>query len=340
MARSCNCFFYQYGNRAGITAIGKIGHMLGVGERTGIEIDEDPGVLPSKEWMQLNKPNENWKSPGIIANTSIGQGFVLATPLQMCSVVATVANAGKSYKPHLLKKVMNGDTLVEEAPPAVRTDLAAEGITRDQIELIRRGMWKVVNAEAGTAKAARIPGVEVAGKTGTAQFWRIVNGNKSQDNHTWFMCFAPYEAPKYAVVILVQGGKSGGSTSAPIAHRIMEQTLALEQGLQVAIAPLPEVQGHFHAIDAVAYADSGIALPATPVDDPDAGVGDPSEARMSPDEKVKAEAIADPNMIRNVTDRPKARRDSAPKAVPIPAAKTVPSEQKEKTGGFLRRLFR
>ncbi len=335
--RSCNCYFYQYGNRAGITAIGKVGHMLGVGERTGIELlDEDPGVLPSKEWMQLNMPNENWRSPGLIANTSIGQGFVLATPLQMCSVVATVANAGKSYKPHLLKKVTNGDTIVEEPPPAVRSDLAAEGITREQIEIIRKGMWKVVMAEAGTAKAARIPGVEVAGKTGTAQFWRIVNGNKIQDNHTWFMCFAPYEAPKYAVVIIVQGGKSGGSTSAPIAHRIMEQSLALDQGLQVAITALPEVQGHLKNIDAVTYADSGIALPASVVDDdPEAGAGDPSEARMAPEEKVKPDAVADANMIRNVTDRPK--RASAPKAVPIPEAKPV---QKEKPGGLLRRLFR
>jgi penicillin-binding protein 2 len=340
--RSCNCYFYQYGNRAGITAIGRAGHMLGVGERTGIELlDEDPGVLPSKEWMQLNMPNENWRSPGLIANTSIGQGFDLATPLQMCSVVATVANAGKSFKPHLLKKVTNGDQIVEEDPPAVRTDLAAEGVTRDQIELIRRGMWKVVNAPEGTAKAARIPGIEVAGKTGTAQFWRISNGEKKPDNHTWFMCFAPYEAPKYAVIVLVQGGKSGGGTSAPIAHRIMEQSLALEQGLQVPITALPEVVGHLHQIEGVQYADSGIALPATPVDDPDAGASDPNEVRMAPEEKVKAEAVADANMIRNVTERSKSKRSSAPKAVPVPEAKPVAApEKKERSGGLLRSLFR
>jgi penicillin-binding protein 2 len=340
--RSCNCYFYQYGNRAGIEAIGKSGHILGVGERTGIELpDETSGVLPSKEWMQMNRPNEKYNSPGLIANTSIGQGEVLATPLQMCSVVATVANAGKSFKPHLLKKVTNGDQVVEEPPPAVRSDLASEGVTRDQIELIRRGMWKVVNAEAGTAKAARIPGVEVAGKTGTAQAWRMVDGTKKVDNHTWFMCFAPYEAPKYAIVIIVQGGKSGGSTSAPIAHRIMEQSLALDKGLQVALAPLPEVIGHFHAIDAVQYADSGIALPATPVgDDPEAGAADPSEARMAPEEKVKAEAVADATMIRNVTARAKPKRAPAPKAVPIREAKPVVPEPKERSGGLLRRLFR
>jgi len=127
--QSCNCFFYQYGNRAGISAIGKVGKMLGVGEKTGIELeDESPGILPSREWMQLNAPNGNWRSPGHIANTSIGQGKVTATPLQMASVAATVANSGKSYRPHLLKKIMQGDKLVEELPPPVRSDLATEGI--------------------------------------------------------------------------------------------------------------------------------------------------------------------------------------------------------------------
>jgi penicillin-binding protein 2 len=95
--RSCNCYFYLYGNAAGIDALAKSGKLLGIGEKTGVELeDERAGVLPGREWMQLNKPQENWRSPGHIANTSIGQGMVECTPLQICSMAATVANAGRS----------------------------------------------------------------------------------------------------------------------------------------------------------------------------------------------------------------------------------------------------
>jgi penicillin-binding protein 2 len=333
--QSCNCFFYQYGNRAGIAAIGKVGKMLGVGEKTGIELeDESPGILPSREWMQLNAPNENWRSPGHIANTSIGQGKVTATPLQMASVAATVANSGKSYQPHLLKKVMQGDKLVEELPPPIRSDLATEGIDPKNIELIRRGMWKVVNGSAGTAKAAKIPelpGVEVAGKTGTAQFWRIVNGVKTKDNHTWFICFAPYDKPRYAVCVLLQGGKSGGGCSAPVAKRVLSQALALDQGYQVAIAPMPEVLGNFNPTEAVVYADDPVAAQsAASADDGDTGAQ--AGERESQDTQVQDRKVADESMIRK-----KAKRSSESQRVAPAQAPAEPEKPQRKT--LFGRLF-
>ena len=88
----------------------------------------------------------------------------------------------------------------------MRVQLADLGLKPDQIEQVRRGMWKVVNDQGGTATHAKIKGVEVAGKTGTAEFWR--NGVK--DNHTWFICFAPYQKPKYAICVFLQGAKGGG----------------------------------------------------------------------------------------------------------------------------------
>lgn len=255
--RSCNSFFYQYGNDAGIDNITKVGKMLGVGERTGIELDdEEPGILPNPQWLRINRPRERWSS-GFTANTSIGQGFVLASPLQMASVVSTVANGGKAYIPHLLKKVMDGGKLVLDKAPELRADLSSD-VSEEEIEMIRRGMWKVVNDGSGTARGARIDGIEVAGKTGTAQNWRMSKGVKLKDNHTWFISFAPYQNPKFAVCVLVQGGNSGGGCAAPVARRVLEQSLALENGFEVAVEPLPEAVGSFEFIQQVTYADSGI----------------------------------------------------------------------------------
>lgn len=332
LMQSCNCFFYQYGNKAGIEAIAKAGHMLGVGEKTGIELDdEDPGVLPTKDWIITHRPDENWRSPAVTANTSIGQGDVLATPLQIASVAATVANAGKSYRPHLLKRVVNGTQVIEEREPDVRADLAAEGINPKDVEIIRRGMWKVVNGTAGTAKKAQIKGVEVAGKTGTAQFWRFANGVKSKDNHTWFTSFAPYEHPKYAICVMLQGGKSGGGCSAPVVQRIMEQALALDQGYQVTIAPTKEVDGNFTPVEQVTFGASPV-LAQNLARDEDGDDGHQSEARESHDRSARE---------MEEESRPK---KSLPKAIPVKSATVAkpkpppPAPQPERRGLF-QRLF-
>ncbi|MCE9519766.1 MAG: hypothetical protein K8R87_09475, partial [Verrucomicrobia bacterium] len=256
-----NCFFYQYGNRAGINNIEKAGKMFGLGQKTGIELsDEDGGVLPSPKWLKAHRPRETWPTGNnaYTANTSIGQGDVAASPLQMAGVAAAVGNGGTCFKPHLLKKVMDGGELVREQQPVIRGNFADFGLTPQKLELVRKGMWKVVNEDGGTAKAARIPGVEVAGKTGTAQFWRIEthrDGSTSseKDNHTLFICFAPYVKPKYAICIFLQGGKSGGGCSAPIAKRVMEQALALEQNYVVTPLAVKEVPGNFNQIQQVTF---------------------------------------------------------------------------------------
>ena len=260
---SCNAFFYQWGNAAGIDQIVEVGKALGLGQRSGIPLTgEDPGILPSPEWLKAINPQERW-SNGYTANVSIGQGSVEASPLQMCMVAATVANRGRCFSPKLVKRVVDGEgkdvvdpdtgNLVAPAGPILRTDLHDSGITDDEIELVRRGMWKVVNEPGGTGKRAQVKGVEVAGKTGTAQFWRDVNGKKEKDNHTWFICFAPYETPKFAVCVFVQGAKSGGGVSAPIAQRILEQSLALEKGFDPGLAWIEPARGSFTPIDEVNY---------------------------------------------------------------------------------------
>lgn len=286
LMRSCNCFFYLYGNRAGIANIEKAGKIFGLGERSGIELnEEDPGILPGPAWFRIHQPNLRADSPGLVANTSIGQGFVLASPLQLAGITATTANGGIAYRPHLLKQIMDGPEIVREQKPEVRGNFADLGLTSNKLELIRKGMWKVVNEAGGTARGARIDNVEVAGKTGTAQNWRT-DGKK--DNHTLFLSFAPYKDPKFAVCILVQGGHSGGGVAAPIAKRVLEQSLALDSGYKIELAAINEVTGNFDFIQAVSFDGlQPVALPAS--DDEDTGTvneDDPPPPRRTRDTQI------------------------------------------------------
>ena len=260
---SCNAFFYQWGNAAGIENIVAMSQALGLGRRSGLPLSgEDAGLVPGPDWLKAVSPQERW-SNGYTANVSIGQGSVEASPLQICMVAATIANRGRSYAPRLVSRIVDTagkdvedpDTGLPVVPkePDLRADLREFGIAEEEIEMVRRGMWKVVNEPGGTGKRAQVKGVEVAGKTGTAQFWRDVRGKKEKDNHTWFMCFAPYENAKLAVCVFVQGAQSGGGVSAPIAQRILEQGLALERGYTPPMERLAAAVGSFTPIQEVNF---------------------------------------------------------------------------------------
>ncbi len=349
--RSCNCFFYQYGNAAGIDNITKAGRLLGLDGRTGIELDDErPGVLPNPQWLQMNVPRERW-SAGTTANTSIGQGYVLATPLQMAAVTTTVANGGKSYRPHLLKRVADGSTVVLENPPELQADLEAEGFTPQQIEVIRKGMWKVVNAAGGTAAGAKIKNVEVSGKTGTAQFKRA----GVTDNRTWFISFAPYQNPRFAVCALVEGGHSGGGTAAPVATRVLEQALALDNGYDVKVKPVPEAQGNFKPVMAVSY-EAGPMLLTAVSEDEDLGPEHVASAveipvarpvtRPSIRQEADAAGTVETGGTKKIPRAVPVRRaglfnnnsgSQRAKAAPPPAP---PEEQPQRKKGLLDRLFR
>ncbi len=263
LKNSCNAYFFQYGNAAGVDAIDKVANLIGIGQKTGIELsNEAAGILPGKEWFAVHAPRERW-SDGHTANLSIGQGYVQASPLQMSLVAAMFANGGTCYYPRLIDRVVdrNGQDVVDPDTgklvaqgPRVRANLQTDlGLKPDQIEHVRRGMWKVVNEQGGTAKDARIKGVELAGKTGTAEFWR--NGIK--DNHTWFISFAPYQKPKYAICVFIQGAKGGGVTAGPLAAHIMEQALALDDGkLAINVKPLTPAKGSFAFINNIAYVNN------------------------------------------------------------------------------------
>src|SRR6476646_1110245 len=262
---SCNSFLYQFGNAAGIDAIDETGDDLGLGKTSGIEItSESPGVLPGPDWMRIHYPRERW-SQAYTANVSIGQGYDLCSPLQMALAYAPVATGGISYYPRLVDRVLNQDgspTLDHDGKiavpqtPRVHADLR-EDFTPEQIELVRRGLWKVVNEDGGTGRVARLNGVQGAGKTGTAEV--TVNGKPA--NVAWFCSFAPYDHPKYVSAVMVQGASGqGGPVVGPIGNRIIERALAMDEGKfepELAWLEPAHKQNPFQMIAAVNYKDAG-----------------------------------------------------------------------------------
>lgn len=330
---SCNSFFYQFGNAAGIDAIDKTGEALGLGQESGIRITgEQPGVLPGPEWMAIHSPREKW-SQAYTANVSIGQGYDLVTPLQLAMIYSTVANGGISYYPRLVDKVLkpDGTTALDEngnaaVPPAprIRGDLRND-FTTEQIELVRRSLWRVVNEDGGTGGRARLKNVQVAGKTGTAQ---AMTGGK-KDTIAWFACFAPFDHPKYTIAVMVQGGEHGGSVAAPIATRILEQTLAMDQGTytpQLAWMGPAHKPNPFQMIAAVDFKEAG----------PSPGGEDEENATnaQNPEDAQMASTGADPD-VEPEADAPgkvSARKPRVARAIPVaPPPRRSPN--------FFQRLF-
>ncbi len=217
LAVSCNCYWYQFGNTLGIERIEGVGRKIGFGSDYGIMDEEDKGILPSPAWLKQHLPKERW-TQGFTANTSIGQGFVLATPLQMAVLAATVGNGGRVPRPAAVK---------QQEPGAWLADLTQETPGAADMQPVREGMRLAVNGDSGTGRPARSEKVVIAGKTGTAQNWRSIGGSKVADNHGWFIGFAPYDKPTLAFAVLKSGAKSGGGDCGPVAKRIVEETLAL-----------------------------------------------------------------------------------------------------------------
>src|SRR6478672_10445716 len=262
---SCDSYFYQYANTAGIQNVDAIGKMMGIGEPSGLQLSgEQTGNMPGPEWMQIHHPQERWSSAQT-ANVSIGQGYTLVSPLQLAMAYAAVANGGTCFYPRLIDKVLNQDgspVLDEHGKPVVsqtprmRSDLRRE-CTPEQIERVRKGLWKVVNEDGGTGGRARLKDVVVAGKTGTAQ----ATDRGHEENVAWFACFAPFDHPKYVVAVMVQGASGhGGEVAGPIATRILERALGQDQGkfdMKVAWLAPAHHPNPLQLIKSVAYHDAG-----------------------------------------------------------------------------------
>jgi penicillin-binding protein 2 len=220
MRESCDIWFYQHGMAMGVDAIARYAREFGLGRETGLDIKPDkPGLVPTPSWKRM-KYNEGWRD-GDTATLAMGQSYLLTTPLQMAVAVAAIANAGTVWQPFVVKQVHapTGE-MIDENQPTARHRVEARP---QNIEQIRQSMLGAVNSSDGTGNAAALRGVNVAGKTGTAEFDLFENGQRHRINRAWFIGFAPYENPQLALAILIEDGASGGHTAAPVAGKIFSQ---------------------------------------------------------------------------------------------------------------------
>ena len=203
METSCNIYFYHLAQLLGIDAWHDYGRRLGLGSPTGIDLDpgEVSGQLPDRRFYA---DRQGW-ALGYLMNLVIGQGETLVTPLQVARYVAAIANGGYLVTPHLHGR----------PPPAQRI----EGLSASTLGIVRRAMHRVVHGDRGTGRSARIEGLAIAGKSGTAQ-------GPNRDDDAWFVAFAPYQRPEIAVVAVVEGGGGGGAVAAPVVRAVLEAWLA------------------------------------------------------------------------------------------------------------------
>jgi len=212
--KSCNTFFYQIILKVGFDKWSEYGKKFGFGSKTGIDIGEEArGIMPSSAYFNKVYGKNKW-TQGYVVSLGIGQGEVSATPLQLAQYCALLANYGKSFKPHLLKGFIRNDN--NQFIPAKATEINTS-ISKRTMELVREGMFRVVQG-AGTATHVKINGINIAGKTGTAQ-------NPHGQDHAIFIGFAPYENPKIAVACIVENAGYGATHAAPIVKNVIEAYL-------------------------------------------------------------------------------------------------------------------
>jgi penicillin-binding protein 2 len=227
LAESCDVYFYNIGLNLPVDTLAAYAASLGLGQKTGIDLEhEKAGLIPTAAW-KLKTFKERWQG-GETLSIAIGQGFNLATPLQVNTMTAAVANGGITYRPQYIEKIIDPDgQIVQEFAPVRNGEF--KGNTAN-LQLIREGLVAAVNDAHGTGEQARLADVTVAGKTGTAQVVHLSQTEHITDekmipylmrDHAWFTCYAPAENPEIAVTVLVEHGSHGGSTAAPIARQVL-----------------------------------------------------------------------------------------------------------------------
>lgn len=228
LVHSCNVYFYQVGTKIGIDLIAQFSRRFGFNSPTGINLKgEKAGLIPDTLWKK--KALKTIWYPGETASASIGQGYILVTPIQLACFISAIANGGKLYSPQIVKAITTPEKkIIKSFNHSNPKNIPLKDIN---LPIIRDALWGVVN-ENGTGARAKSLELDIAGKTGTAQIVRIKNDDKDDieeeelpeelRDHAWFISFAPFEDPKIALVILIEHGGSGGSTCAPIAKEIIE----------------------------------------------------------------------------------------------------------------------
>jgi penicillin-binding protein 2 len=250
ISQSCDPYFYSLSNQLGVRRLNAFLGQFGLGKPTGIDIGgEKSGILPSPEWKKTafkQRSAQVW-FPGETVIFGIGQGYMTSTPLQLAHMTAILATRGKNFEPRLVRAMRNPRTQrMTELTPAPLPPLQAA--SAEHWDLIIDGMRAVMEGGTATRSAAGAP-YSIAGKTGTAQVFSVAQNARYNESaiaerlrdHAWFVAFAPIEAPRIAIAVLVENGRSGSGTAAPIARTVMDAYLLRKFPPADAAAPSGDV---------------------------------------------------------------------------------------------------
>ena len=307
IAESCNIYFFKLAETVGMDRIARIANEFGLGQKTGIGVNpEAAGRIPTKGWYALRYKGQF--RLGFTLNTSIGQGAVTVTPLQLALAYAALANGGTVYSPQLVRAVETSDgAIVQDFPPRVRQKA---NIKPEHLTQVSEALYAVVNEEKGTAYPVRDRTLEVAGKTGTAQTGYVNPGNDDPKkawylsrDHAWFAAYSPAKAPEISVVVLVEHGGSGPTVAAPVAMQVIKEYHRIQanraaKGVKPAPSPAPAAKAAPNAAPAPApsaraFEDEEIHRDPPPPDpnalppDPEPSAPEPSAPPTPPSDEDK-----------------------------------------------------
>jgi len=230
LSQSCDVFFYQVGQKLGVDKLAFYAKACGLGSATGINLENEAGgLIPTASWKK-RRTGIAWQG-GETLSVAIGQSYDLATPLQMLVLTSALANGGTRYKPLILKsvKTVDGDIVIQNK----RQVIGKLPASKKTLAIVKKGLWEVVHNPKGTGRISYIKGIDISGKTGTAQVvGRKNNPDLSEKDlpdhfkaHAWFVAYAPSVDPQIAVAVLVEHGEHGSSAAAPIAREIIRTYL-------------------------------------------------------------------------------------------------------------------
>ena len=218
------------GDLLGVDRLAWYAKAAGLGSPTGIKLDKEArGLIPTAAWKK-KRTGIAWQK-GETLSVAIGQGFNLATPLQMAGMTAAIANGGTRYKPMILDSIKTADgRLIYQNEPQV---MGKVPVNEHALGLVRKGLWEVVNSDRGTALGSRLVDIAFSGKTGTSQvISRKKDDKRSEEEmpahlrpHAWFVAYAPSEVPQIAIAVLVEHGEHGSGAAAPIAREMIKSYL-------------------------------------------------------------------------------------------------------------------
>jgi penicillin-binding protein 2 len=248
LKNSCDVFFYEVARRTGIDRIAVMANRLGLGVELELDLPgQRPGLIPTREWRASK--GHAWNMGDTIVS-GIGQGFIQVTPLQLATYAARIGS-GRLVQPHLTRKLAGA-----MQPGAEADEYPVLGMPEKLLHTVREGMWAVVNEPGGTAPLARLadPQVQLAGKTGSAQVRRVSrelreSGHFKSENLPWeyrphalFVAYAPYNAPRYALAVVIEHGNAGAAAAAPMAQKIMTEVLRRDPANRTDAPPAPIAQ--------------------------------------------------------------------------------------------------